>query len=94
MQSLHKTQMLIEPIHETLPPVVSYCKYIKDLTGKHHRVVAIPEGTAAYSMGYRFVSVPIGELADYIAGGAFEVYIESDEAIESNKDSMRFGGAW
>ena len=60
----------IEPIHATLAPVLAYVKYISDLTGEPHRAVTIPEGSAAHSMGYRFVSVSLYELDYYCANGA------------------------
>jgi hypothetical protein len=60
----------VEPIHATLNPVLAYVKYISDLTGAPHRAVTIPEGTAAYDMGFRFVSIPLDEVDYYCANGA------------------------
>ncbi len=60
----------VEPIHADLQPVLNYVKYISDLTGTPHRAVTIPEGTAAYGMGFRFVSVPLDEVDYYCANGA------------------------
>jgi len=65
-----KRTAAVEPIHANLPPVQAYVKYISDLTGAPHRAVTIPDGTAAYSMGYRFVSVPLSEVDYYVANGA------------------------
>lgn len=89
--------MQVEAIHATMPPVIRYAEFISDLKGNPHCVVTIPEGTAAYVMGYRFVSIALSELEDYIAGGAtrvYTVYTESEGSKESNEDSMRHGGAW
>jgi hypothetical protein len=61
---------VVEPIHAYLQPVLNYVKYISDLTGAPHRAVTIPEGTAAYGMGFRFVSIPLDEIEYYIANGA------------------------
>ena len=60
----------VEPIHATLAPVLAYVQYISDLKGEPHRAVTIPEGSAAYGMGYRYVSVSIHELDYYCANGA------------------------
>ena len=59
----------VEPVHANLQPVLNYVKYISNL-GVKHRALTIPEGTAAYGMGYRFVSVPIDEVDYYLANGA------------------------
>ena len=64
--------MKAEPIAATLPPVLTYVDRISELTGTSHRAVTIPTGTAAHSMGYRFVSVSLDELDHYLANGATE----------------------
>lgn len=61
---------LVEPIHATLAPVLAYVKYISDLKGEPFHAVTIPEGSAAYNMGYRYVSIPGDELQHYLANGA------------------------
>jgi hypothetical protein len=43
--------------------------HISDLKGEPFYVVTIPQGTAAYQMGYRYVSVSGDELDDYLANG-------------------------
>lgn len=60
----------IEPIHADLAPVQAYAKRISEETGEPHSVVTIPEGSAAYHMTYRFVSIPDTELDYYLANGA------------------------
>ena len=60
----------VEPIHTDLQPVLAYVQYISDLTDAPHRAMTIPEGTAAYGMGYRFVSIPLDEVDYYCANGA------------------------
>jgi hypothetical protein len=62
----------MDAIHATLPPVLAYVGHISELTGKPHRAITIPAGSAAYSMGYRFVSIPLDELDHYLANGAIE----------------------
>lgn len=59
----------VEPIHKDPAPVHAYAKHISDLKGEKHHVVTIPEGSSAYGMGYRFVSVPGEELQHYLAQG-------------------------
>ena len=58
------------PIHKSPKPVVLYASRISEVMGKPHCVVTIPEGSAAYNMGYRYCSIDESELADYEAGGA------------------------
>lgn len=66
----------IDPIHAELEPVRRYAQWISQLKKEPHLVVSIPEGTAAYGMGYRFVSIPESERSHYLGNGAtlaFEV---------------------
>lgn len=60
----------VELIHATSGPVFAYAKQLSELRGEPFNVVSIPEGSAAYRMGYRFTSVPESELAYYLANGA------------------------
>jgi len=60
----------IAPIHASIAPVKAYAEYITGKKKEPHHVVTIPEGTAAYGMGYRFVSIPFDELQYYLANGA------------------------
>lgn len=62
--------LLVEPIHATLAPVKAYAKQIAALKGEPFDVVTIPEGSAAYKMGYRFVSIPRTEMDYYLNNGA------------------------
>lgn len=66
----------IDPIHAELEPVRRYAQWISQLKKEPHLAVSIPEGTAAYGMGYRFVSIPESERGHYLGNGAtlaFEV---------------------
>jgi hypothetical protein len=65
-----RTRIVREPIHATIEPVLAYAKWISEIKREPFSVVTIPPGTAAYRMGYRYVSVPNTELPYYIAGGA------------------------
>jgi hypothetical protein len=60
----------VEPIHAKAEPVRAYAKQIAELKGEPFSVVTIPAGSAAYCMGYRFVSIPDSELPHYLANGA------------------------
>lgn len=62
--------LLVEPIHATVEPVRAYAEQIAKVKGEPFSVVEIPEGTSAYGMGYRFVSIPNTELDHYLANGA------------------------
>ena len=71
MKTATKTNIqVVEPIHSTLPPVNAYVQHISELKGEAFHAVTIPEGSAAYRMGYRFVSVPDSELNHYLENGA------------------------
>ena len=65
-----RTSVVAEAIHETAGPVFAYAKEIEELKGEPFKVVTIPEGSAAFMMGYRFVSIPETELEHYLANGA------------------------
>lgn len=52
------------------PPVERYAAALTRLKGVKHHVMSIPKGSAAYQLGYRYVSVPAGELAYYQSKGA------------------------
>lgn len=60
----------MEPIHKKLEPVRAYAKHIAQLKGEPFSVVKIPQGSAAYKMGYRYVSIPAEEVAYYVENGA------------------------
>ena len=62
--------MQIEPIHAQVGPVKAYAKQIADFKNEPFSVVTIPAGSAAYGMGYRFVSIPDSEIPFYIESGA------------------------
>jgi hypothetical protein len=62
-------QRAAEAIHASVEPVRAYVAHISDLKGEPFYVVTIPQGTAAYQMGYRYVSVSGDELDDYLANG-------------------------
>ena len=62
--------LLVEPIHATVEPVRAYAKQIAEIKGEPFSVVSIPEGSSAYEMGYRFVSIPNTELEHYTSNGA------------------------
>jgi hypothetical protein len=62
--------MDMRAIHETAAPVHAYVKHISELTGGSFSVVTVPPDSAAYNMGYRFVSIPDDELPHYLAHGA------------------------
>ena len=59
----------IDPIHAELEPVRRYAQWISQLKKEPH-LVSIPEGTAAYGMGYRFVSILESERSHYLGNGA------------------------
>jgi len=65
-----RAAVVVEPIHADLDPVMAYVAYISGVKGEPFHAVTIPEGSSAYSMGYRYVSVPDDELAHYLANGA------------------------
>ena len=65
-----RASLVVDPIHADYAPVVAYAKQIAALKGEPFDVVTIPEGSAAYRMGYRFVSIPRTELDYYLANGA------------------------
>ena len=69
----------VEPVHANLQPVLNYINYIKD-RGVLARAMTIPKGTAAFGMGYRFVSIPIDEVDYYIANGATIAAADSEGA--------------
>jgi hypothetical protein len=62
--------LVVEPIHATLEPVRAYAAQIASVTGQPFSVVEIPDHSAAYQMGYRYVSIPDAELNDYLSQGA------------------------
>lgn len=62
--------LLVEPIHATVEPVRAYAEQIAKVKCEPFSVVSIPEGSAAYGMGYRFISIPNTELEDYLSNGA------------------------
>lgn len=68
--SRQRAQLEVLPIHTRVEPVRAYAQQIAQLTGGSFSVVTIPEGSTAFDMGYRFVSVPDDELEIYQAGGA------------------------
>lgn len=65
-----RSSLVVEPIHATYAPVRAYADQVAALKGEPFDVVTIPEGSAAYCMGYRFVSVPRSETAYYVSNGA------------------------
>lgn len=65
-----RESLRVEPIHAQVGPVKEYAKQISELKGERFSVVTIPEGSAAYRGGYRFVSIPNDELPHYLANGA------------------------
>lgn len=60
-------------IHAKIGPVRTYCAALNALTGKDHVVIALPAGSAAYNMGYRFGTCERAELPVYLAGGAINL---------------------
>lgn len=65
-----RESLQVEPIHARPEPVRAYADQIAAMKGEPFSVVTIPEGSAAYRMGYRFVSIPNTELRHYLANGA------------------------
>lgn len=65
-----RTAAPIAAIHADPGPVQAYAEWIAGLKGSSHEVVAIPTGSAAHGMGYRFVSIPSVERDYYLANGA------------------------
>lgn len=65
-----RSALLVEPLHKAVEPVRAYAKQIATLKGEPFSVIAIPEGSTAYIMGYRYASIPNTELEDYLANGA------------------------
>ena len=65
-----RATMLVEPIHQTIEPVRAYARQIAEQKGEPFSVVTIPEGSKAYQMGYRFVSIPNDELGYYLENGS------------------------
>ncbi len=61
------TPMSIAP---RLANVVAHAEEFMALYEQDRAVIEIPEGTAAYHMGYRFTTCLVAELPDYLAGGA------------------------
>lgn len=62
---------LVEPIHATVEPVRAYAAQIAAIKGEPFSVIAIPEGSTAYLMGYRYASIPDAELPEYLSQGAY-----------------------
>lgn len=69
---IHKQRRRVRPdaIHAEVEPVKAYAQELANFQQQARHVVEIPEGSKAYSMGYRYVSIPDDELQGYIAGGA------------------------
>ena len=65
-----RASLVVDPIHAEYAPVSAYAKQIAAIKEAPFDVVTIPKGSAAYSMGYRFVSIPHTELDYYLANGA------------------------
>lgn len=65
-----RVEAAIDPIHAELEPVRRYAEWVSQLKKEPYLVVSVPEGTAAYGMGYRFVSIPESERGHYLANGA------------------------
>jgi hypothetical protein len=65
-----RATLQVEPIHAQADPVRAYAKQIAALKGEPFIVITIPEGSAAYRMGYRFASIPVSELDYYLANGS------------------------
>ena len=57
-------------IHAELGPVQRYAQWCAQLKSDARIVVTIPEGSAAYNMGHRYVSIPDAEREHYLANGA------------------------
>jgi hypothetical protein len=65
-----KSATLVEPIHATIDPVRAYASEMSLFKGEPFSVIEIPNGSAAFALGYRFASVPDTELAYYLENGA------------------------
>lgn len=62
------------PIHCDLAPVCHYAEDLAEQMGERRHVVQIPEGSAAFGMGFRYVSVEDQELGYYQRHGAIHLY--------------------
>jgi hypothetical protein len=62
---------------QTVEQARDYAQKIEDRTGTKHLVFRVPEGTAAYEIGYRFATCAVDERAEYEARGA--VFVEPRE---------------
>lgn len=65
-----RAEAAVDPIHAKLEPVRRYAEWVSQLKHEPYLVVSVPEGAAAYGMGYRFVSIPESERGHYLANGA------------------------
>lgn len=59
-----------DSIHAQVEPVKAYAQELANHHKAARHVISIPEGSRAYLMGYRYVSIDDEELQGYIAGGA------------------------
>lgn len=66
----------MSPIHANAAPVRAYAQWISETKGEPYVVITIPQGSAAYRMGYRFTSIPESEQPHYVANGATVVPAE------------------
>lgn len=59
-----------ETASASYPPVERYAAALTKLKKVQHHVMSIPKGSAAWWLGYRYVSVPADEVAFYQSKGA------------------------
>lgn len=62
-----------EPCHATEAPVRAYCTELANLHQTPWHVVTVPEGSMAWSLGYRYASVSNADHQSYLDGGAGHV---------------------
>lgn len=62
-----------QPLDKSLAPVRRYCEWMKREFNRDFVVLELPIKARLREQGFRYVSVPAEERAEYINGGALEV---------------------